>query len=148
MTRPIELWAKEDRHAAGERDEWRLATTADIAAKLAAMPTEEREAVLDAYWDATRCYPSTPVHSHRGIVLKKDNLGYGSIEDRVYVHLDGEEWYASVGIGDNDESIAYGATMRQAVDAALDQADKEITGAIRSFTAERAKIRRIRRTAP
>lgn len=71
MTRPIELWAKEDRHAAGERDEWRLATTADIAAKLAAMPTEEREAVLDAYWDATRCYPSTPVHSQLAASLAR-----------------------------------------------------------------------------
>jgi hypothetical protein len=85
---------------------------------------------------------------HRGIVLRKDSVGYGSVDDRVYVQLDGEKHYASVGIGDNDEAVAYGDTMRKAIDAALDQAEKEITSTIRSFTAERAKIRRIRRTAP
>ncbi len=46
MTRPIELWAKEDRHAAGMRDEWRPATPADIAAKLAAMPANERASLV------------------------------------------------------------------------------------------------------
>jgi hypothetical protein len=85
---------------------------------------------------------------HRGIVLKKDALGYSSVEDRVYAHLDGEKWYASVGIGDNDDAVAYGDTMRKAIDAALDQAGRELASTIRYFTKERARLRKLRRTKP
>jgi hypothetical protein len=48
MTRPVELWAKEDRHAAGEQNHWRPATKADIVANLAAMPAEKRAELLRA----------------------------------------------------------------------------------------------------
>ena len=92
--------------------------------------------------------PTAKTIKHRGIVLKKDAVGYSSVDDRVYVHLDGEKWYASVGVGDNDEAVAYGDSMRKAIDAALGQADKELASTIRYFTKERARLRKLRRTKP
>ena len=85
MTRPIEMWVKEDRHAAEERDHWRPATKADIVANLAAMPAEERAEVLRASGAAAEARMRTEKAERERDDMRtsRDDAILGRVLDRI-----------------------------------------------------------------
>ena len=94
---------------------------------------------------------TTPVHTigHRGLKLRQCHDGYmtapGSPVRVEAFRADDGKWLATIPVGDNGDSTGDGDAIGSAIDDALGMADRDLTDAIRSLTAERARIRRVMR---